>query len=576
MYSRTAMLMHLQEDVPSCGNFITSDLTISAARSVSLSNSLCKKFIDDIDQKATDDKALEKFLECNAVCKTFRLVPERYGDDYIIGEVVSLLHNIFGNGRGDTLGMWSFSDYLGVGPGASIESKSDNFYTKLFDSNLSHTEPHLLRIYRSIISANPRWESAERQRFLSHGCKVVEGSKLSFVPKTSDISRTICTEPVLNMLFQKALGKVLERKLLRSFNIDLSLQPNRNRELARVGSIDGSFATIDLSSASDSISWKLLESIFPQHVLKWFRLSRSPVTILPNGDRVNLGMVSSMGNGFTFPLQTLLFASIVASCYRLKGLTPFDGRSGPRNFSVFGDDIIVLRDCYETVVHALELFGFTVNKEKSFNSGNFRESCGGDFFHGHNIRGVYITSLKTDADIYSAVNRLVRWSAQSGVYLKSLIRYLRGKVSFLPIPYCDGDAEGIKVPLCSVIQLLSRDPATQSYKYKILFRKPLEVTLPQPDNEWHDVGHGFGYHQKRIVRTRWEISKTPFGYNPDGLMISFIGGFIRSGKISFSCKDDIKPRYLWRVNSSWDFIPRTDRLAVCGSWEAAALEILSL
>lgn len=578
MYSRTALLRLLQDDVPSESAFITSDCTISSARSISLSNSLLKKFADDIDQDKADARALEKFLECNDKCAKFRLMPEVFGDDYLIGEVQSSLSQIFGNGKGDILGIWSFSDFLGVGPGASVESKSDNFYTKLFDSNLSHTEPHLLRIYRSITSANSRWASAEKQRYLSHGCKVVEGSKLSFVPKTSDISRTICTEPVLNMLFQKALGKILERKLLRFYNIDLSLQPNRNRRLARAGSIDGSFATIDLASASDSISWKLLESLFPQHMLKWFRLFRSPITVLPNGDRVNLEMVSSMGNGFTFPLQTLLFSCIVEACYRLKGLPLFDGRTGPLNFSVFGDDIIVRKDCYELVVHALELFGFSVNKEKSFNSGYFRESCGGDYYRGHDVRGVYLTSLKTDADVYSALNRLVRWSAQSGVLLRSLCRDLKSKVQFLPVPFTDGDAEGIKVPLHPVIKLLSWDPGLQCYKYKALTTKPLEVILPQPVNEYHEVGLdlNLAYSRKKVVRTRWELSPNRFRYNPDGLVIAFIGGFIRSGKISFSCKDDIKPRYIWRVNSSWDFMPRSARLAGCDGWEAVALELLSL
>jgi len=519
MFSRTAIQGYLQDDLPSFYGSLTSDCDISTARALALKSSLLKKFTDGIDQKSCDSKALEKFLKCNDYCRSFSLQPQSLFDDEIIGEVKSLLHDVVGNGPDHTLGLFDFSDDLGVGPGANVGAQSYNFYTKVYDSELTMTEDHLLRLYRSAISRNPVKYSAERQRYNTHGTRVVAGSLLSFVPKTSEISRTICTEPTLNMMFQQGIGRWLERKLKVRYNIDLSVQPDVNRRMAKLGSISGQFGTIDLESASDSISMSLCEQVLPRILFSWLKLTRSPFATLPSGEKVKLEMVSSMGNAFTFPLQTLLFSAIVHACYRLKGLTLFDGRTkDERNFSVFGDDIIVREDCYALVVRTLELFGFRVNKEKSFNSGHFRESCGEDYYRGHNIRGVYLQSLQTPSDVYSAINRLVRWSARSGLYLSKLIGALRRKVKYLPIPLCDGDAEGLKVPYCAVVGKLRKDKHLQSDVYYALQALPRSISLPQPINDSHavELEHRLYYEDKVIKRARWYAVKDHLDYNPDG------------------------------------------------------------
>jgi hypothetical protein len=351
--------------------------------------------------------------------------------------------------------------------------------------------------------------------------------------------------------------------------------------MAKLGSMDGSFATIDLESASDSISMTLCEKVLPRILFSWLKLTRSPFTTLPSGEQVKLEMVSSMGNGFTFPLQTLLFASIVDACYRLKGLTLFDGRTGTRNFSVFGDDIIVRKDCYELVTHALELFGFRVNKEKSFNSGYFRESCGEDYYRGHNVRGVYLQSLKTPSDIYSAINRLVRWSAKSGYLLPKLVGALRRKVKYLPIPLCDGDAEGIKVPYEMVKGKLKWSKTLQCNIYYALQAVPTKISLPQPLNENHavEIDHNLYYRSKLIKRARYYVSKNHLDYNPDGLLDAFVGGFIRDGSISFrEVEESGLTKLVRRYSSSWNYMQPAERsqYADASSWEATALEILSL
>lgn len=518
-------------------HMLTSDMTIASARSLWLQNSFWKKFQDEQGDSA-DSKCLELFKKSNRHCESFELNPQTTQDDEIIGEVRSLWFDIVGNGPESNISLSDILDNWGVGPGASVGARSENFYTKLFDGPLTGTSERLYRYYRYSILAHPTHFSAEVKRDKRYGYSIEVGNRLSYVPKTSEVSRSICTEPTLNMYFQKGIGFVLERQLKQRFRIDLSRQPNLNRRLARIGSIDGSFGTIDLSSASDSMSLKMLRSILPNELLDLLEFARSPRVIYPDGTSDQLHMVSSMGNGFTFPLQTLLFSTIVVACYRILGIPLVYDRKGPSNWAVFGDDIIVRKDSYNVVVRALQMFGFIVNDDKSFNAGYFRESCGGDYFRGHEIRGVYCKSLATSADVYSVINRLIRWSALSGILLPSTIAVLREWVEYLPIPYHDGDAEGIKVPYAPAA--LKRDVFTGAVIYKALVKRPRSMRMPiSPDERLSFL------HYKR----RREIA-----YNGEGLLISFVGGFIRNGRIGLRNQYDsfkIRRRRTSRW-SQWD------------------------
>ena len=80
---------------------------------------------------------------------------------------------------------------------------------------------------------------------------VVDGNKLTTVPKDSSTDRVICIEPTFNLFFQKGVGSYIRRQLAKS-GVDLNDQ-FRNQYLAHKA-YDRGFATIDLSSASDTIS----------------------------------------------------------------------------------------------------------------------------------------------------------------------------------------------------------------------------------------------------------------------------------------------------------------------------------
>jgi len=92
-------------------------------------------------------------------------------------------------------------------------------------------------------------------------------SKLVFVPKDSRTFRSIGIEPVLNGLGQKGIGLHIKKRLLRA-GVDLSSQEN-NQRLALRSSIDGTLCTIDLASASDTISYNLVQDLLPP---PWFSL----------------------------------------------------------------------------------------------------------------------------------------------------------------------------------------------------------------------------------------------------------------------------------------------------------------
>jgi len=230
---------------------------------------------------------------------------------------------------------------------------------------------------------------------------VVPGNVMFTVPKKTDIDRVACKEPDLNMFIQKGIGRHI-RAGLRRVGIDLNDQ-SVNQRLARKGSIDGSLATMDLSSASDSVSSGLVAELLP---CTWFTLldaSRCQVTSIYGEEHRN-HMFSSMGNGFTFELESLLFYVLVrATAY-------FTGTRGI--VSVYGDDIICPAELFGQAERVLGYFGFQVNPDKSYHEGPFRESCGGHYHNGLDITPFYIKEPISDLpSLIDVANKLRKWAS---------------------------------------------------------------------------------------------------------------------------------------------------------------------
>lgn len=209
-------------------------------------------------------------------------------------------------------------------------------------------------------------------------------ARLVAVPKTAKGPRLISIEPATTQYLQQGIHSVLKRNLSRDWKTDYTVQ-SPNQELARLGSISGDWATIDLSEASDRVSWALVQELFKGTVLMpYLRVLRTRSVDLGNGDTISLRKFASMGSALTFPIQIMVFSAIVAEAYYLLG-EPV----GKQSFRVYGDDIIVRSHAAGLTMDLLEYYGLKVNTKKSFVSGEFRESCGADWFRGVNVTPVY-------------------------------------------------------------------------------------------------------------------------------------------------------------------------------------------
>lgn len=266
----------------------------------------------------------------------------------------------------------------------------------------------------------------------------VRGNKFFTVPKDGKTVRGCCKEASLNISFQLDVGRVLKSRL-KDIGIDLKQGQSIHRKLAQAGSLDGHLATIDMSNASDTLCRVLPKLVLPN--LWWELLDslRAPATWI-DGHWVRLEKFSSMGNGFTFELETLIFLSLARTLCRLRGYDP-------NQVSCYGDDLIVPTVMFRDVIAGLRMFGFTPNERKTFGEGPFRESCGGDFWQGVPVRAHFVENLPNEPQHWISLangirriccgpKRFSRWRKLRRAWFRSLdpipldIRRCRGP-SFL-------------------------------------------------------------------------------------------------------------------------------------------------
>lgn len=211
------------------------------------------------------------------------------------------------------------------------------------------------------------------------------------VPKTAAKARIIAIEPTHMQYMQQALLRLFKREFSGSSPfIDLNDQ-GKNQELARLGSLDGSISTIDLSEASDRVSLQLVQAVFARFpsLLGGLEATRSERARLPGGRVITLRKFASMGSATCFPVESLVFATI--AIYSVEqhavraGASSQQLQSWLRQTQVFGDDIVIPTAVVPTCLAHLEACGLKVNAHKSFWTGEFRESCGKEYFRGEDV-----------------------------------------------------------------------------------------------------------------------------------------------------------------------------------------------
>ena len=326
--------------------------------------------------------------------------PSRRSDT--VGEIFDrardIIHNIVGPlGR---LQLQEIIEGSGFGPGFTFlneEKDQKHLYFKCYGPH--SVTKDALPYMKLWLNHSENW----KQSLIEHDCtySVVEGNRLTTVPKDSSKDRTIAIEPSFNVYMQKGVDQFLKRRLLRH-GVTLHNQ-ERNHEPAREGSLKPLHAaTVDLSSASDCVSIEAVRTLFPYD---WFILLddlRSKSYTLDKGKTWSqYEKFSSMGNAFTFPVESILFYAVAKAC------TVYAG-GNQEVLRVYGDDIIIDPRAYCLLIEVLKFLGFSPNISKSFAFGPFRETCGADFLRGIDVRPGYIKQVpKNDQEVYNLFNRLL-------------------------------------------------------------------------------------------------------------------------------------------------------------------------
>jgi len=303
------------------------------------------------------------------------------------------------------------------GPGVTLSIKGvDTSPVNKFRCENGTTRPLDALMGDLYAVAYPTWDLSTRQ--------IQEGNEVITVPKNSKTDRTIAVEPGLNLWFQKGIGQMIRRRL-RWVGVDLDSQ-KRNQDLSREGSVTGELATVDFSAASDTISDSVVRELLPSGWYDVMDITRSKFGVLKKHQFL-YEKFSSMGNGFTFELESLIFFAIAhACCVHLRVPT--------EKVSVYGDDVIIPVDAYQLFVDTCKFYGFTVNTQKSYNSGMFRESCGAHWFNGLSCKPFFLKELIIgESKTYLAANNIRRVSKLQGftacdARFVSVWRFLRRQV----------------------------------------------------------------------------------------------------------------------------------------------------
>lgn len=349
---------------------------------------------------------------CNRVNQRFRAYNKRSPYEHLLSRARGFIRYVIG----DAPNLHEIVSKCNFGPGANVGVHGDatNAARKILSDRWSVTPGAVVTSYFALSSDHRLLEvmlrgsgdyysvdPAKAMQYYRSKIDVIPNNKIVFVPKTARVHRTIAIEPLLNGFLQKGTDLAMRKRLAR-VGIDLEDQ-TVNQRFALSGSLDDSaagFVTIDLSAASDSMATEVVRNLLPPEWFAFLNQLRSGTGEL-DGEQFTFNKFCSMGNGFCFPLETLIFASICHAC----GCS-----SAGTDFAVYGDDIIVQKSRSEAVISLLRVCGFRTNSDKTFLEGPFRESCGADYFRGIDVRPL---TLKFELDSIESLFKLLNLSLRN-------------------------------------------------------------------------------------------------------------------------------------------------------------------
>lgn len=303
--------------------------------------------------------------------------------------------------------------------------------------------PEHLRWFEDVIKGDPLLRECLKD--IEQRTHPVQDLIYTCVPKDWKKLRGILANTLVGSYYSAGIGKVIQRRLLRA-GLNIRRLQVKHGKLAKIASIWRRLVTADLSAASDSITLQLLRMLLP---CKWYRAityGRSRYADV-FGERILLSSFLTMGLGTTFPLQTLIFYSLVRAMGEL---------SGHRfSVSVYGDDLIYSRELHKYVKHYFPMLHLKLNADKTYEKDHFRESCGSDYYRGVDVRPYqpegrcqHLVGPRKQEFLYRLYNGLRRrWDE---VEIPKTLAYLRmellmhGELLF-QVPPSFPDGSGIRV-----------------------------------------------------------------------------------------------------------------------------------
>ncbi len=375
-------------------------------------SNILSKYDDSIKSSTKQDVAMQKFAEAEELCgqTNARLIAFRNKMSYPVTEVEQAIMLARKNIRA-ILGTF---DWNRAAVGFSFTTGATTRLNRRHGSPLykysgtPETTYGNANLAYCAISQVPLWKERLCSEEGPMHLKLVHGNRVTTVPKNYKSDRIIAIEPDMNMYIQKGLGTYI-RSRLKSAGMDLNTQ-ERNQRLARIGSFAGTMATIDMSMASDTVSSELVRLLLEGPWADALEQCRSPMGVLPCGKKVFYRKFSSMGNGYTFELESLIFWALALACCRLTG-------AEARRTVAYGDDVILPTAAAPLFLQTLEFCGFKPNEDKSFISGPFRESCGKHYLRGHDVSPFFIRKApKRLSDLFLLHNNLRRWVDRNADY----------------------------------------------------------------------------------------------------------------------------------------------------------------
>jgi hypothetical protein len=466
------------------------------------------------DTKQKRSEAERKFISAERACarsnrrlRFYWRYPDRENPLYrvILSRARGLISEVLGNFSESTLE--HILDFSRPGGGIAIGTNKRDFVTLPFKLGqetqlvcteectpyarmLVETSPHWLKLHASVDWAN-KVVHVPYEKTLSN--------RIGFVPKDATTMRTIAVEPHLNMCLQLGTHEYICRRL-RAVGVDLRDQ-SANQRAAKHGAARWQDAdpivTLDLSSASDSISRGLVERLLPTTWFEFLDALRSKNYKLGRGEPVEFQKWSSMGNGYTFSLESLLFWALAKACGSLS--------SSEGTLHVYGDDICLRRGTAALLIEILSYAGFKVNTEKSAVFGPFRESCGEDYWADDRVVPLYLREMAflRPTDLYRLVNRVDPRFDNAGI-VKLAYHAHRGRPIVMGLPTSDDTAcWWTSLEKLKSLNMVRWNKFVQAWEQRVAIYRPYKVRV-EPNAGYAAALLG----DRKVVAEKWQVKST--------------------------------------------------------------------